>query len=586
MCRIFSDNVVGIRVQYVLELDSFGRPTPNLFSYSNQWIGSWEECLSISTEEKPSYRTQFCYVSVVLSSSLDFSGKKTADICNTKYSVKWSVCMPKVCNNTDITAILNILNKRLSNNLLKFCSVECKPTEKPGTTVGYWIILIFGCIAVALVIIATFFDYCISANDKNTRKLLGEIDATISIKYLLSFSLYSNASDLLNTDIKPGHIHSVHALKVLSLTWVIYGHTYSLFVLSDNLIDVFDAPKHRLAQGAFTGAFNAVDTFFFISGLLLGYIFFHHIKQNREHINQPRFWLLIYLHRYFRLGIAYFIFLAFEINFYDRLSFGPLSLPFLNVMDAKKCRQYWWRNVLFINAMYVNRDECMGHTWYLASEMQLFLYAPLILVPLAYSITAGVTAAGLITAMFLVFNYFVYYKYNFPINHFGFNKSIFDENKVEQYELILYKPFWSHAIPYIIGVFTGYFLDNIRGRKLHLSRLIVISMWLAICSCAYGILFGLHSYYMDTEHGMSIFERASYNFWCKIGWSVIIAWVIIACEQNFAGPVKTLLEWNFWIPFSRMCYAMYIVHVSVISMVAVKHDRQFHFTNLGFMVCN
>ena len=60
-------------------------------------------------------------------------------------------------------------------------------------------------------------------------------------------------------------------------------------------------------------------------------------------------------------------------------SFWPLWNPFAQ-NGADKCKKYWWTNLLFIQNIYPWRllDECVGWTWYLAIDMQLFLVTPFV----------------------------------------------------------------------------------------------------------------------------------------------------------------------------------------------------------------
>lgn len=51
-------------------------------------------------------------------------------------------------------------------------------------------------------------------------------------KLLLSFSIYTNGSKLLNTDQASGSLTAVNGIRFISMTWVILGHAYS-FILSD-----------------------------------------------------------------------------------------------------------------------------------------------------------------------------------------------------------------------------------------------------------------------------------------------------------------------------------------------------------------
>lgn len=44
---------------------------------------------------------------------------------------------------------------------------------------------------------------------------------------LLSFSIYTNAKKILNTNQSAGTLTAVNGIRFVSMTWVILGHTYA-----------------------------------------------------------------------------------------------------------------------------------------------------------------------------------------------------------------------------------------------------------------------------------------------------------------------------------------------------------------------
>lgn len=49
---------------------------------------------------------------------------------------------------------------------------------------------------------------------------------------LLSFSVYTNGSKILNTNQPGGSLTAINGIRFISMTWVILGHAYG-FILSD-----------------------------------------------------------------------------------------------------------------------------------------------------------------------------------------------------------------------------------------------------------------------------------------------------------------------------------------------------------------
>lgn len=69
-------------------------------------------------------------------------------------------------------------------------------------------------------------------------------------------------------------IPCIHGIRALSMTWIILGHTCIIaFKYSDNMELRKVVEKKFLFQTITNGAFS-VDTFFFISGFLVSFIYF------------------------------------------------------------------------------------------------------------------------------------------------------------------------------------------------------------------------------------------------------------------------------------------------------------------------
>ncbi len=52
-----------------------------------------------------------------------------------------------------------------------------------------------------------------------------------------------------------------------------------------------------------TSTYFAVDSFFFLSGLLLGYMWFKELKKNRRQTMSANAWIMYYVHRIIRYTV-------------------------------------------------------------------------------------------------------------------------------------------------------------------------------------------------------------------------------------------------------------------------------------------
>lgn len=129
----------------------------------------------------------------------------------------------------------------------------------------------------------------------------------------------------------------------------------------------------------------AVDTFFFLSGLLVTLLFIR--KGERASRQKSLFFFagkgsfkagLLFIYRYLRLTPIYLmVIIANELSLkftYNQSVFSP------SIYDHVTCHHFWWRNILYINNWYPFQELCMIWSWYLANDMQFYVMATILLI--------------------------------------------------------------------------------------------------------------------------------------------------------------------------------------------------------------
>uniref|UniRef100_A0A915AML5 Nose resistant-to-fluoxetine protein N-terminal domain-containing protein n=1 Tax=Parascaris univalens TaxID=6257 RepID=A0A915AML5_PARUN len=573
-CEAIQSAMIEENIFAAKQLDSFGRIPAGLLDMNNVWMGSWEECNAVTKPNDQSYATQFCYVhlgsSLItdgLTSSGIVSGEGAGDVCESPLLLQWSVCMPESCSHAEVASFFRQIGN-LTGGLLESCDATCFPDGEPKKDAAFWIVSIYCILGAIAILFCGLIDYLTDGEQWK------ELRNKTWMKCLLTFSLYTNGSQILDQTKRPGQIQCLDCIRAFSMTWVICGHVMANFVNADNVLAVLDSTNTFL-NDALTNAFFSVDTFFFLGGVLIAYIFFRQVDKNPRQIRSPVFWVLYYLHRYLRLSPPYFLFIGVSAAIQNHLTRGPMQLAF--IFDQEACRKYWWRNVLYINNLYGLESQCMAHTWYLAVDWQIHIFSPLLIVPLFFSEIAGVISSVLLLAASIVANYVTFYKHDFAANFIGMFTSVMDFTKLASYEQLVYYSPWIRFTPYVFGILTGYFLHKTREQKFTLHPLIIIALWLASIATGIACVFGLFDYMKGPDHNISLFARASYYNWSRIGWSLALAWVVIACEKNWAGPVKNFMELGFWMPFGRLTYCAYLIHFLIVDVLLSMKRQPLHY---------
>ena len=385
---------------------------------------------------------------------------------------------------------------------------------------------------------------------------------------ILSFSLYKTVPAIMATHQPATAITSINGMRVLSMFWVILGHTYSWGILFDVVANTNEAietvPKHFLFQPVDNFTFS-VDTFFVLSGLLLSYL---SIKEMERHQGKFPF-LSFYVHRLLRLSPAYYLSVFLYFKVLPHVGSGPLWY----FVDVRNCEKYWWTNILYINNFYpVNiLESCHLVTWYLAILMQFFIISPIFLLLLYHCWKIGfVTIAGTMLASFAIIGTLA------GIEDFNANLQLEGTNSSGN---IIYEKPHCRINSYLIGIVLGFALyKKWRVRSNLWIRICFYSvMWIMAATCCLIIIFG--QYKTWNGHPFTKSENVMYFMFARTGYCIGIALMIYACHNGFGGVINKFLSWSFWVPLSHLTFMAYLFHPLVIVLMYRTMRFRFIYTD-------
>lgn len=87
------------------------------------------------------------------------------------------------------------------------------------------------------------------------------------------------------------------------------------------------------------------------------------------------FYLIVY--RFFRLTPAYLFVLGVNELILRYLHNNSVFTP--AIIDHLSCEQHWWRNALYINNFFPQKEFCMLWSWYISNDTQFFVLATILL---------------------------------------------------------------------------------------------------------------------------------------------------------------------------------------------------------------
>ncbi|CAG0892217.1 unnamed protein product [Darwinula stevensoni] len=499
------------------------------------------------------------------------------------------ICLPSSCSDADVQ---NSLSANFEGTI-QAGIVGCQDDSVPPLTTSGIIFVVVLSLCGVYFLIGTIWDLRLRHTKKKPGSTLFPSVQTFTDRLLVAGSFYSNGEKLLSTKQGSDVIGSLHGIRFVTMTWVLLGHTYSILTAGAPIINpmVFDEMTKGFFFNAIMNATPSVDTFFFMSGLLVSYLLLKELQRNKGKFNIIKF----YIHRYIRLTPIYAMVLWFSVDLFPYTFSGPFQKI---VSDAftDPCRDQWWRNLLYVNNMVEeNEGMCMGHAWYMANDFQMYIISPLIILPLFFFPAvgkhknekyirseilpkgmgfAGLLLAGSITVPAVVL----------IANEIGGTYTYQDRIKPDDdgmYWKYYVKP-WTRFGPYLIGLVLGYILHRIKGKIIKLSKVVVLTGWCAAIVTNMAVIYGLEYYMKPLSPAMPRAAQVIYVAVHRVAWSVGLAWVVFACHIGAGGPVNTLLSWKAFVPLGRLTYSAYLVHVLVAawyqfgidSSVYVDHETQ------------
>ncbi|XP_003394317.1 nose resistant to fluoxetine protein 6 [Bombus terrestris] len=592
-------NAVDKRVTWGLRvMDSSGVPPRGFLHGNNFWLGDEKSCYILSenttlplsektrknnsiyrnpNEEFPPFRLRFFIGRMWHNSTVQYHIETEKE-----NMITLGLCLPASCSKRDVATMLDKVIRDETLLIGKLFSIGFSLIEVTDLVNDHrWLlsakmISIMGFLLslVAIAIAATIYDCFVyrRANERrkkefltfennNTNELKNETEEKCDTDHeepvlseskqqsrifqcLLCFSLSSNIQQIFNREKSEDNTRIFHSLKFLGMVWIITAHSvfYSLHTISNKIV-LYTITDTVPAQ-ILSNATYSVDTYFFISGFLLTYIF---LKEREKDKRIPPItarasqFIKMLVKRYIRITPAYFIVILVAIlnfSWHDRVSF---VLPIEHV--SSKCSKYWWTNILYINNFYDWDELCLTWSWYLPNDMQFFILGSFLLMLSVthYNIALGIGGVTLLSSIGTTLYTLYALDYQLALD--------------EQYRTLTYlylRP-WVRVTPYLIGMITCQLLTK-WNYQLHLSKrsLIILSTLAILCNSV--ILFG------TAIRNIPLSISILYVGLGRTGWAMGIAWLVIVCTTNHAGVAKKFLSLDFFVPLSRLTYCAYLLN--------------------------
>ena len=597
--KLLSD-IVQFKMYAIQFLDADGKLPPGVFQGGRFWVGDYQKCHSIQSDFN--VYTHHSFKGKYFTLALAIKSGPFKDLGE----IYIGLCLPDSCDTNDVKAIADTVLNLVGTKAVGVHFV-IEDNDKDYDAVAIILFVITGIVGV-LVLLGSVVELSpkvineksVSPNDTMKSGIINgglkadknHLTDNIVVQdnyvthrpnklkgFLLCFSFINNTKKLLNTKTAKGPLACLNGLRVVSMWWVIQGHVYLFSQMNSNNLVYASTVRQRFTFQAILNGDFSVDTFFFLSGLLVAYLTTKEFKDKGK-LN----WIYYFCHRYWRLTPLYAYVMLVLMVITAFMPGGPFQWQAANphgilFHTSDSCRTYWWSNLIYINNFYPgygNTGECMGWGWYLANDMQFYIFiCPILILLYKYRKLAGVIGgvffviACVVIRAVIVSYYGIIGPSDSPTKHAD---DLWGKNGA------MYVRPWARMSVYVVGILTGFLLQHTNCR-IQMRKFTVLVGWFVATGSALAVLYGLYSYQHNGTK-MSGVATGFYKSLSRTVWSLSLSWVVIACASGYGGPVNFVLSWKLWAPLGRLTFAAYLVHPIIIITYQITLMTPIHFTDL------
>lgn len=546
--RALVESVTTLKNMWAIRMvDAWGKLPSGILEGNFNGLGSYDECKKIdqNTEDVGHVRGQYCLLAIPLKPPIGRSSSSSGfPSVQRALGLNIGTCFPDSCDAQQLESVLKSSFGALLNtsDIKLMCEV---PTPDMGTK-EIVAIVIFSIIAM-IITLSTVYEALTLIRSREPNETLA------------MFSIYSNGIKLFTMTDRPkqvlhqksDQIDCLNGIRAISMAWIVFSHNYMMLITSPlyNMSSIYDwiTSYHSMLV---IGSTVSVDAFFLLSGILVCWSLLKELDRNRK-LNLP----LMYLHRYLRLtpALAALILLTALMKY---LGSGPFWNSTITATLEKPCDKYWWSALLYVQNYVNSKEICLGHTWYLSVDMQLYLISPLIIYPLwRWGRKVLIAIAGLILlSMGCVLATFLVKELRLAF----VDPQSGGRNRMK----LTYKPTHTRMGAWLVGVILGYILRQTKNRQFHLSKATIVSGWLISLTIMLAIIFGDYPLQQpDSYNKHPLIIDAIYESTNRVVWAGCLGWMVFACVNGYGGPINTFLSLSIWQPLGRISYSIYLVHL-------------------------
>ncbi|KAG8228547.1 hypothetical protein J437_LFUL009004 [Ladona fulva] len=373
-------------------------------------------------------------------------------------------------------------------------------------------------------------------------------------KYVMCFSAYANGIKIMEEDSSDNPLQFLNGVKFYSICLIIMGHRifYSLGgpIMNTHYVEQFYSSFEVVFL---LGGPVVVDTFFTISGCLLCFILLTEYQKHKSRISLS----ILYINRFIRLTPLYMAIVGLYATLMPRIASGPIW-PSKILLESERCANNWWTNLLYINSFVEKKEMCMLQSWYLSSDMQLFIIGAPIALLIAKRPKFGKALLTLFLIVAAIIPFVLTFIHNwepiFPVYMDTVSNLLASDTYTSTYV-----PTYMRAAPYFIGMWVGCIIYDHRARQVTMSLPTAVIGYIVCTVAMIGPILGSWTFY-STSWEYNPISSAVYASLHRLSWAGGIGWGIYALTTEYSWLFGRFFGWKRVYPLGRLTYSAFLVH--------------------------
>jgi peptidoglycan/LPS O-acetylase OafA/YrhL len=510
----------------------------------------------------------------------------------TFFVLRLGLCIPIECADKHLAVVneflVEITKDLLPDNILIGTAtrlVDVKAEYDKPIPLGTYIVLSVFAFIFLISIGTAAVDYLISKEQWNSR----------SRKVLESFNIVKNGQNFFCSENKVDkNLDVLNGVKVLFMGWIMQGHLVMDIMTTAPSNAIFTFIEKALGKRSYSFYFAAtfaVDIFFWLTGFLAILVMTEQLKKRKKNIIPAV--LLIYLHRYLRMLPIYIVAYVVPVYILPYLYEGANYVTAKGINDS--CEGILHYNFLYLNNFIEKANACMGWTWYIACDFQIYLLVPWLVLLYRWRKSIGYIVVSSLIALSVIIQFQ-------QLSYYGINADVLD-GEGQKYQLTKYYIMpYCRVNPFLIGVLMAWIYLSYKQakrapegeeeacKKSLINRLnySIVHNWILRYSM-YIIGFVIttvctYTYYDFYEYDTNKpnIEHHFYLIFSRPGFVIGIGCIIYPACLGRGKVIREALSLDIFNVISKAIYAVYMMHMPILIVYWSIREEFSDFTKYSF----